>query len=271
MMEKQKIHLTEEKEMLLAPLLSKAIGSQRSQPLIVDPKAEEILQSIDYDFRTLRVPRQTLITVAMRAKKLDAYVRDYLERSENPLVLHLGCGLDSRVLRVGPAKGEWYDLDYPDVIALRKEFYAETDRYHMLASSVTDLAWLEQVKGKGPACVIAEGLLMYLHEAEVKSLFAALHQRLPASEIAFDAYSQLTARSVNRHPSIQKTGAHVYWGIDEARQIEAWGSGFKLLEEWYFTDSQDIAALGFWDRMLFRTLGAFPVAKKAHRLLRFRL
>ena len=112
-MEKQKIRLTQEKETLLVPLYSKAVESQRLHPIMLDPKAEEILQNIDYDFTELRVPRQTLVTLAMRAKKLNSYVRDYLVRNENPLVLHLGCGLDSRVLRVGLTKGEWYDLTTP--------------------------------------------------------------------------------------------------------------------------------------------------------------
>ena len=271
-MEKQKIRLTQEKETLLVPLYSKAVESQGPHPIIVDPKAGEILERIEYDFEELRVPRQTLITLAMRAKRLDSYVRDYLDRSESPVVLHLGCGLDSRVLRVGFDKGGWYDLDYPDVIELRRQFYNETSHYHMIPSSVTERAWLDQVvSGNGPACIVAEGLLMYLHEEEVRRLFLDLQRRLPKSEIVFDAYSRLTAKGANHHPSIKKTGAHIHWGIDDARQIEGWGSGIKLLDEWCFTDSADISSLGFGDRLLFRTMGMFGVAKRAHRILRFRL
>ncbi|MDH7577856.1 MAG: class I SAM-dependent methyltransferase [Bacillota bacterium] len=270
-MEKQKIRLTQEKETLLIPLYSKAIESRRVRPIIIDPKAEEILRNIDYDFRELQIPRQSLVTLAMRAKKLDSCVRDYLDRTENPLVLHLGCGLDSRVLRVGHTKGEWYDLDYPDVIELRRMFYDETDHYHMIPSSVTDHAWLDRVKGNGGACIIAEGLLMYLHEEDVKELLTELQRRLPGSEIAFDVYSRLTARSAGNHPSIKKTGAQIHWGIDDAKQIETWGRGMRLLEEWYFTDSADIAALGFWFQLLFRIAGRFRAVKKAHRILRFQL
>ena len=270
-MEKQKIRLTQEKETLLVPLYSKAVESQRAHPIITDPKAEEILNGIDYDFRELHVPKQTLITLAMRAKKLDSYVCDYINNTENPLVIHLGAGLDSRVLRAGQGKGEWYDLDYPDVIELRKFFYDETDHYHMIPSSVTDRTWLDQIKGNGPACIIAEGLLMYLKENEVRQLLVDLQERLPSSEISFDAYSVLTARSANNHPSIKKTGAHIYWGIDNPEQMATWGTGVKLLEEWYFTESEDIPKLGFRDRLLFRMMGIFKAAKKAHRILRCRL
>lgn len=271
-MEKQKIRLAAEKETLLIPLFSKAMKSQGPYPILLDPKAEEILQHIDYDFNQLQVPGQTLLTLAMRAKKLDSYVRAYLERGDKPVVLHLGCGLDSRVLRVGFDSGAWYDVDYPDVIELRRQFYAETADYHMIASSVTERGWLDRVAdGSGSACIVAEGLLMYLHEDEVKRLFLDLQSRLPGSEIAFDAYSRLTAKGANRHPSIKKTGAHIHWGIEDARQIESWSSGIKLLDEWFFTDSADIASLGFREQLLFKTMGMIGVAKRAHRILRFRL
>jgi len=271
-MERQRIRLTEEKETLLVPLLAKAVGSSVAHPILVDPKAEEILGLVEYDFDELKVPGKTLTTLAMRAKKLDACVRDYLLRVDDPLVLHLGCGLDSRVLRVGFTTGAWYDVDYPDVIELRRHFYEETGAYHMVGSSVTERGWLEDLPEEGgPACIVAEGLLMYLHEQEVKALLLDLQRRLPGSEIVFDAFSTLTARSANRHPSIKKTGARIHWGIDDARQIEQWGTGIELLEEWYFTDSEDIPSLDMGDRLMFGVMGAFGLAKRAHRILRFRL
>ncbi len=271
-MQKEKIRLTSEKETLLVPLFSKAVGSERMHQIIHDPKARDILARIDYDFKELKIPRQTLVTLAMRAKKTDAYVTEYLRRSDNPLVLHLGCGLDSRVIRVGFGKGYWCDVDYPDVIELRLNFYEESPVYHMLGSSVTDWAWMDSIPATdAPACIVAEGLLMYLLEDDVKHLFIELQKRLPGSEVIFDAYSRLAAKGANRHPSIQKTGARIQWGIDDARLIEKWGLGMKLLEEWYFTDSEAISSLGIKDRMLFKAMGMFSMARRAHRLLRVRL
>lgn len=271
-MEKQKIKLTAEKETLLVPLFSKAIESQRSRQILFDPKAEDILQQMEYNFEDLKIPRQTLISLAIRAKKFDSYVNDYLLHSDDPLVLHLGCGLDSRFIRVGFNKGLWYDVDYPDVIELRRKFYAETSAYHMIESSVTEQGWLEQVPiTNNPACIVAEGLLMYLREDEVKRLFLNLRNRFPDSEVAFDVYSRLTAKGANRHPSIKKTGTYIHWGIDNARQIEEWGSGIELLDEWYFTDPEDISSLGARDRILFKTMSFFNIVKRAHRILRVRL
>jgi len=269
--QENKIRLTQEKETLLVPLYSKAIENKRKHPIISDPKAEEILQKIEYNFEKLRIPHQTLITLAMRAKKFDLIVKDFINKNDHPIVLHLGCGLDSRILRVGFTKGQWYDLDYPDVIELRKRFYTETKQYHMIPSSVIDKAWINEIKGNNSACIIAEGLFMYLHEEDIRDIFTDLQNRLPGSVIAFDAYSRLTAKNAGKHPSLKKTGAHINWGIDDAKNIESWEKGIKLLEEWYFTNSEDIHLLGFGSRLLFRIAGLFKAAKKAHRILYYSL
>ncbi|MQA97206.1 MAG: hypothetical protein GEV11_22140 [Streptosporangiales bacterium] len=97
----------------------------------------------------------------MRGKKLDGYVRDHLTGRDDPLVLHLGCGLDARAERVGADRGRWYDLDLPEVIDLRRRFLTETPGRRMIAASVTDHAWMDVVDGTGPAMIVAEGLLMY--------------------------------------------------------------------------------------------------------------
>lgn len=263
-MHREKITLTEERETLLIPLYSKA----REQRLITDPTAAAILDRVSYDFARLRTPWVTRATLAMRANKLDAVVHEHAA----PLVLHLGCGLDARVDRVDPnAATLWYDIDYPEVIDLRRRFYAETERRRMLGSSVTDLAWLDEVTVDGPATIIAEGLLMYLTGEEVRDLLLALRERFPGSEIAFDAFTTFVARRMERHPSVRRTGARVRWGIDDPAEITRWASGIELVEVWTFRDSADLDKLSLPRRAQMRTMFALPAARRAHRILRYRL
>lgn len=267
---KEKIRLTPEQTTLLIPLYSKAGACP--DVILKDEKAHEILASVDYDFEKLDVPTGTNITVCMRARRLDEYTRRFLQEHPEGVVLHLGCGLDSRCQRVQEPRSIWYDLDFPPVIELRRKFYPESDNYRLIAASVTDPGWMERVEAGGkPVIVIAEGLMMYLHEEEVKELLLGLHEHFPGCLLAFDAFSELTARSVHRNPSLKATGAVIHWGIDEARRIETWGQGFKLLEEWYFTQSEQIPQLKLSHRLMFRVSGMFAMARKAHRLLYFRL
>jgi O-methyltransferase involved in polyketide biosynthesis len=138
----------------------------------------------------------------------------------------------------------------------------------MIASSVTDTSWLDHVSSHDRAVfVVAEGLLMYLHESEVKALILALHQKFTGSEIAFDAFSKLTADRVQAHPSLQKTGAAIHWGIDDPHKIEQWATGIQLKEEWFFSQEPDIRRLSWFYRSMLRLTSSITVANRAHRLL----
>lgn len=269
---KEKVRLVEAQETLLIPLYSKAVAGKRPNPIFTDQKAEEILDRIEYDFSRLKIPEKTVIMLCIRAKKLDDYAQQFLAMHHKAVVLHMGCGLDSRFCRVDNGEVDWYDLDMPDVISLRRKFYEESDRYHLIPSSVTNLSWFNQIQAQGrPVLVIAEGLLMYLKDEEVKALILRLREAFPGCEMAFDAFSLQTARRVGKHPSIKKTGAAIHWGIDDAREIEKWANGIRLKEEWYFTDSDEIDKLGPVYRFSFKIAGLFTAAKKAQRILYYSL
>jgi len=268
MLTKEKVTLTKEQETLLIPLFSKA----QSSPIFEDVKARQILDAVQYDFGQLKVPRKTEVTLRIRAKQLDEYTRQFIAAHPNALVLHLGCGLDSRCERVSHPTALWIDLDFPDVIELRRKFYPETASYRMIASSVTDLSWVEQVPERSrPAIVVAEGLLMYLHESEVRALLLCLRQSFPGCHIVFDAFSRLTASRVQSHPSLQKTGAAINWGIDDPHEIEGWADGICLKQEWFFSQSPDIARLDWFYRLMFRLTASISAAQRAQRLLYFTL
>jgi len=265
---KAKISLTKEQETLLIPLYAKA----QDNPLFDDQKTQQILASVEYDFQKLKVPQKTAVMLQIRAKQLDVYTRQFITAHPNALILHLGCGLDSRCERVARAGTRWIDLDMPDVIELRRKFYPETETYHLIASSVTDLSWMEKVSSEGrPVLVVAEGLLMYLHESDVKALILRLQQKFPGCELAFDAFSKLTADRVQSHPSLQKTGAVIHWGIDDPHEIEQWAPGIQLKEEWFFGQTPDLNRLSWLYRFMFRLTRSMEVANRAHRLLYYAL
>ncbi|MCB9423246.1 MAG: class I SAM-dependent methyltransferase [Ardenticatenaceae bacterium] len=267
---KEKVRLTEAQETLLITLFAKARGCPDN--FFVDETAQRVLDQIDYDFGQLNVPTGTSLTVCLRAKKLDDYARAFLEQHPLATILHLGCGLDGRFQRIDNGQVEWYDLDLPDVIELRRKFFAETNRTHLIASSATDLTWLDAVPQQGqPVLIIAEGLFMYLAEADVKRLFLALQTAFPGCHLAFDAYSKLTTHRVQSHPSLKKTGAAIQWGIDDPQTIETWGDGIRFQEEWFFIQSPEIIKLAFRYRLIFKIAGLFPIANKAHRILYFTL
>ncbi|KPU45237.1 leucine carboxyl methyltransferase [Oxobacter pfennigii] len=260
-----KIQLKNEMETLIIPLYGKAKMSKAG--VFKDLYAEAAIGKLDYDYSRLKIQNKTQVMLAIRAAIIDDFSKGFIGENPSCLVLHLGCGLDARFMRLGLPVGMWYDLDFPAVIDIKKQLYGETDSYKYIASSVTDLRWLDGIGAiENEILVIAEGLLMYLSEKEIKTLFTALKSKFRCYTIIFDAYSKLTAKSSKHHPSLKKTGATIKWGVDDPKEIEGYTEGAKHLKTLYLTDKNVIEILPENYRLIFKLAGFFKSSREAHRV-----
>jgi O-methyltransferase involved in polyketide biosynthesis len=229
-METEKVHLTKEKETYLATLYGKALDNRSENPILGDKFADEVVRHIDFDFEKLKVPKGAEITLPMRAKHLDQWTREFLAANPVSTVLHLGCGLDSRVFRIDPpATVRWYDVDMPDVIELRRRLYPERHDYIMIGSSVTDPHWLDEIPADRPVLVVAEGMVQYLSEKEGIELFNRITGKFPGGELIFDAYSRLTTRLISLLPTAREAHVSLPWGINNPRELEKQVPRLKLV------------------------------------------
>jgi methyltransferase (TIGR00027 family) len=221
-------------ETLLIPLYIRAMESQRPDALIKDERAEALVRQMDQDFWQSKltkiedfnaIPSFMQVAIILRSQEFDLYVRDFLVRHPDAVVVHIGCGLDSRFERVDNGRIEWYDLDLPHVIELRRELIGgEEERYHLLACSVLNSAWLDTVSAhrQRPFLFLAEGVLMYFDEAQVKSLVLTLRERFPGAELAVDAFSPFFSWANNLRVILTKVGARSYWTLKHGKDLERW-------------------------------------------------
>jgi methyltransferase (TIGR00027 family) len=189
---------------LLITLYIRAIESQRPDALIKDERAEALVRQLDQESlrKTLALTDDfSRVVVILKGREFDRFVQDFLRRHADAVVVHIGCGLDTRFERVcseQPDNGqvEWYDLDLPEVIELRRKLVGgEGACHHFLACSVLESAWLDTVSvhGQRPFLFLAEGVFMYFEETQVKSLVLTLRDRFPGAELVFDAFSRSCA------------------------------------------------------------------------------
>lgn len=266
------ILLNKEKETLLIPLYGRAKESKKKAPILYDKKALEIVEKIDYDFKSLKIPGKTNTMMCLRAKLIDNFVIDHLEHRNKSIVLHLGCGLDSRYDRIRSSKVLWHDIDFGEVIEIRKNFYSASENYQMIPSSVTASEWIENIPAGGEDyLVIAEGLFMYLKEDEIKTLLDSLKKSIGSYTLIFDAFSKYTAGKLKNHPSIKSTGATIYWGIDNPKELTRWNSGYRYIKEIVFTSNEEINKMNFLTKLIYKIADIFPVARNAHRIFTYRI
>jgi len=226
-------------ETLLIPLYVRAIESQRPDALLKDEKAVALVRQMDYDLsriKQIKMDEDDKVAIVLRNREFDRYARDFLARCPKAVVVHIGCGLDSRFERVDNGQVEWYDLDLPQVMELRRELIgSEGARYHLLACSVFDSAWLNTVSvhRQRPFLFLVEGVLMYFEEAQVKSLVLTLRDHFPGAELVCDAFSPFIVWMNNLRLARTKIGIRYYWGLKRGQDVERWGDGICLLDEWF--------------------------------------
>jgi len=183
---------------MLITLFLRALDSKEREPILGDHFAAEAVDRIDYDWAKVDKPNITRNRsgVALRARQFDVWVADFLRDHPGATVLQLACGLDSRAFRLDlPAEVRWFDVDLPDVMDLRRKLYDEADGYRMIAASVTDEAWLAEIPADKPALIVAEGLLMYLRETELRDLLERLTSHFRTGQLIFDGVAPWMART----------------------------------------------------------------------------
>lgn len=233
---KHGVRLGEVQETLLIPLYGRAQQTRTRPRLLNDPKAVEMVEAIDYDFARFAGPSS--LGATLRTCILDVWVRAFLAEHPTGTVVEIGTGLNTRFERVDNGQVRWIDVDLPDVIALRRQFFADSDRRRMIAGSVLDPAWTDTVRSRpGPYFVVAEAVLVYLAESEVKQALRLITERLPGSRVALDTAGAWIVANQHRHDALKKVAAKMTWACDDPRELERWGLGLRLLE------SRDLAQL----------------------------
>jgi O-methyltransferase involved in polyketide biosynthesis len=226
-------------ETSLIILYIRALESQRPDALIKDEKAEGLVRQMDQDFlrkKLARIEDYSQVATILRSREFDRQARDFLTRYPEAVVVHIGCGLDSRFDRVDNGRVEWHDLDLPEVMTLhRKLIGGEGVRHHFLACSVLDSAWLREVSlhRQRSFLFLAEGVFMYFEETQVKSLVLTLKEHFPGAELVFDAFSPFLVWANNLRVTLTKIGARGHWALKNSKELERWSDGICLLDEFY--------------------------------------
>jgi O-methyltransferase involved in polyketide biosynthesis len=262
---RRRFDLTGAQETLVIPLYARALDHRSRRSILHDAKADEIVRSLDYDFARLGTRRPGPILPA-RNRQLDEWIREFLAVHANAVVLHVGCGLDTRCLRVpAPPAALWCDVDLPEVIELRRTIFAEGPSYRMLPGSLTDPGWLTALPNDRPLLAVADGVFEYLEKGAVVGFLGALVDRFPHGAAIFDVMSSAVQRRANQRLG-QRSSAVLRWAVDDPRQLD------RLLPRLRRTATVRLLTsryLPLTTRLLFSLGWPIPGIRNAIRLLRY--
>lgn len=232
---KEKINLGIIEETLLIPLYMRVRETRRAKPVFKDEMACEIIVKIDYDFSQFAWDYLTALGCAIRVNHFDNKVRAFIKKEKNPIIVNVGCGLDTRYQRaVHDDSTIFYGLDLPDVIALREKLIPKSGNEINITSSMLETKWMDDLKSKhsdSNFIFIIEGVFMYLHENDIKSFLSDLALRFQGSEVHFDVAGSLSLKKGLKNHAVKHTRAQFLTAIDDGKIIEEWVPNMIMIED----------------------------------------
>jgi O-methyltransferase involved in polyketide biosynthesis len=196
-------NLTGVSETALLTLYGRAHQAAHPDPIIDDPMAIRLVESIDVDFEKFGRKGQEM---ALRSLAVDRCAIGYLTAHPDATVVALAEGFQTTFWRLNRAlpnaRFRWVSVDLPAVIELRQRLLPPSPRITNLAQSALDYSWIDTViDGHGVdkgVFITAEGLLMYLQPPEAMELIAQCAKRFPGGQMFFDLPPTIVKRVAGR-------------------------------------------------------------------------
>ena len=253
---------------LYIPLYGKAYVSKKGI-LLSDKKAEEIWNAEGFLLKGKSKSKWLAYYMGMRSAVFDRWLFSQMNINKDTVVIHIGCGMDSRVFRVGTNGHQWYDVDFSEVITERSRYYEESAEYHMLASDVREKDWLEKIPTKSDAVVVMEGVSMYMQTEELQQVFANLVAHFEEVTILMDCYTTFAAKASKYKNPINDVGVTTVYGLDEPRALET-ERGIAFVKEHEMTPEDLVNELKGMERAIFKKLFAGKISQKMYHLYEYR-
>ena len=255
---KYKIEKNTVQETLIIPLYARKICSQLYPNLYRDETAVSLINEIDYDFSEAEKNSRGLmqrfgsLEVAIRQNDLEWEVKDYLKSHPNAAVVNLGCGLDNTGRACDNGSCKIYNLDFPDVIALRQQLLPAGEREQNIPCDLKDPAWFDKIDASGGAVFFASGVFYYFLTEQVKALVQQMADAFPGSVLVFDAANRaavkMIAKTWLKSAKIKDVGA--YFAVSDAKiELSPWDSRLQVTSRGYmlgYNDLKDPSVSGFF-------------------------
>jgi O-methyltransferase involved in polyketide biosynthesis len=205
-------------ETALWTLYHRAVEARRSDAVLADPLAVELVERLDYPFaERFGNGRGFSQWQALRAATFDREVRRFAAANPGGTVVALGEGLETGFWRADDGQLRWLTVDVPEMVALRDGALPASPRRRSWAGSALDAGWMDEVDPGRGVLITAQGLLMYFPWEATHRLVAGCARRFPGGALVFDAVpAWLAGRPSPPGSPFQRPPWE--WGMDAARE-----------------------------------------------------
>lgn len=250
------------------PLYGKAYVSRKGI-ILSDKKAEEIWYSEGFALKGRSRSKWLAYFLAMRAAVFDSFLSQEMDKNKDAVVLHIGCGMDSRICRVGTKGHLWYDIDLEAVIGQRKKYYQPDEFYRMIPGDAAETGWIKELPQGRDIIMILEGIGMYLSAEKLRQLMRRVSEISRSVLMLMDCYTERGAKATKHKNPINDVGVTEAYGIDDPLILEK-DTGFRFAGEHEMTPSELVNELKGAERRFFSTMFAGKLSKSLYRMYEYR-
>ncbi len=252
---------------LYIPLYGKSYVSKRGN-FLDDKKAEEIWEAEGFALKGKSKSKWLAYYMGIRSAVFDEWIKQQMTEMQDAVVIHIGCGLDSRVIRVGTENHKWYDMDFSEVIEERKKYYTDTNTYKMITGDARDCKWLTTIKENYSAIVVMEGVSMYLTVEDMQNLTDNLCTHFEKIALLLDCYTSFGAKISKYGNPINDVGVNEVYGIDNPQAYQ--NGELTFVKEHTMIPKKYIDELKGFEKQIFAGIYAGGFSKNLYRLYEYK-
>lgn len=236
MVTKLEVRLNDLQKTLFMPVWARAMETLKQKPLLRDNAALKVMESVDFDFSnmTRNVTEISQLSWIARCIRYDRVINNFISKNPDAVIVNIGCGLDTNYERINNDTIEWFDLDLPEVIDLRKKLIPAEGKRKYIGGSFFETGWMDLVPKK-KVLFISAGVFVYFDEARIESFIRTLANTFPGSELLFDVTSPRGLKIANN--VISKSGLNsnsfFRWGLKNGSEFINRNQHLRLIDKYY--------------------------------------
>ncbi len=232
----------------LVPLWARHLENKKENSFYKDELASKIVDQIEYDFADVanRIDLIKQLTIVIRSINFEKIITNFIEEHPNATIVDLGAGFDTLFYRIDNGSIKWYDIDFPEILNVKKHFIPINPRYGFIDKSVLDFLWIEDINNKNDGILLIAGsLFKYFEETNIKLLFKQIGIKLPGTELAFDCGTKPLLRQWKRYnKETNLDPSHLKFSLAGPEILESWNLNIRVLD--HYAMFSQISREEFW-------------------------
>ena len=224
---------------LYIPLVARIFASEKFPNYFYDEKALSLKPYIPTNLIEKNASEYFHMASVCRQDVIDKKIIKFLEENENCNVVFLGAGLETAYNRINNKKANFYQVDLPNVIEIRKRILGNAENERLISGDMFTLEWIKEIDTELPTMIAVSGVYQYFNKEKIVEMIKKMKSLLPKGELVFDATNTKGLKIANRY--VKKTGnvnAQMYFSIDNVNEFVE------------LTDTKLIDVQGFFPRAL---------------------